>query len=76
MANSAIYLMFAVSFQTLHLRFCCINTVLEDAAGLGRKIRPCRSLSSPPLPQKEESFESILLLNVDRSRAPVIRLRC
>ncbi|CAK6965556.1 unnamed protein product [Scomber scombrus] len=49
MANSAIYihiyLIFAVSSQTLHLRFCCNNTVLEDAASLGRRIRPCRSLS-------------------------------
>ncbi|KAK2822709.1 hypothetical protein Q5P01_022774 [Channa striata] len=45
MANSAIYLIFAVSPQTLHLRFCCNNTVLEDAASLGRRVRPCRSLS-------------------------------
>lgn len=26
MANSALYLIFAVSSQTLHLRFCCNNT--------------------------------------------------
>ncbi|CAJ1072828.1 Hypothetical predicted protein [Xyrichtys novacula] len=36
-----------VSSQTLHLRFCCNYTVLEDdgAASLGHRIRPCRSLS-------------------------------
>ncbi|CAB1413450.1 unnamed protein product [Pleuronectes platessa] len=68
----SVFISTAVSSLTLHLRFCRKNTVLEDAAGLGRRVRPCRSLL-PPLLKKEESFESVPLLNVDRSRAPVIR---
>lgn len=40
----------------------------EDAAGVGRRIR-----SSARVVPKEESFDCVPLLNIDRSRAPVIR---
>lgn len=41
---------------------------VEDAAGVVRRIR-----SSARVVPKEESFDCVPLLNIDRSRAPVIR---